>query len=243
MTFLDRIKVYDDCLRITEIPEEIMSRTLRTVRVEHRRKVFERLEGWWNNLIIDMLAKKRKKAIQGKEISDKLYSITDEFKTDNLPIDFNNAFPDKPIDVKNDNRLFVKQLKEIAISDRRIKNAICDYYRAFKQRSMWAREDLLLENEIEDYEDRIISEWERYRDVVFDCDETEISEKEMRDLGKELYKWAEMNTDYIRIRDRVSEPYVTRGSFHILANVRPEPKIHWHPLFLDRIKSVIEMEE
>jgi len=64
------------------------------------------------------------------------------------------------------------QLREIGIASNRIRNAILDYYRAFEQRSAWARENLLVSGELEEYEDRMVDEWSRYRDVVFeDLDE------------------------------------------------------------------------
>jgi hypothetical protein len=37
----------------------------------------------------------------------------------------------------------------------------------------------------------------------------------------------------------VTEPYVTRGSFHILADTAPEPRVYWHPRFLDRVGEVL----
>ena len=46
-------------------------------------------------------------------------------------------------------------------------------------------------------------------------------------IGKELYHWAELETSSLRIRERVTEPYVVRGTFHILANARPRPRVHW----------------
>jgi len=37
----------------------------------------------------------------------------------------------------------------------------------------------------------------------------------------------------------VTEPYVARGSFHILANMAPLPRIYWHPLFLGRLRKLL----
>jgi len=60
--------------------------------------------------------------------------------------------------------------------------------------------------------------------VIFESLDEESAEHVLIDAGKELYKWAEFNTDRLRIRERVSEPYVVRGNFHILANERPTPR-------------------
>ena len=57
--------------------------------------------------------------------------------------------------------------------------------------------------------------------------------------GKELYHWAELETSSLRIRERVTEPYVVRGTFHILANARPRPRVHWHPQFLKQLEELL----
>jgi len=238
--FFSRIMIFDDSPRITDLPNIIVGQYMRTVRSEFRNHVFERLEGWWNNLVIKLLTGNRKAEIFGHEISDKLSQIADEYKIDNLPIHFRNEKPEGKIDPENDPRLFVAQLREIGISPNRIQSAIFDYYRAFQQRSSWAREHVLYEGEVEDYEDRLIDEWGRYKDVLLEDLESDSIEKELKTVGRELYKWAEFNTDHLRIRDRVSEAYVVRGNFHILANEKPFPKVYWHPHFLDRVDKILE---
>lgn len=239
LDFLSRVIIFDNSPRINEVPELIIDKYMRTVRREFRIPVYERLEGWWNNLVIELLSKIRTSEVYGHEISDKLSSISEEYKTDNLPINFRGSKPNGKIDPENDPRLFVAQLREIGIKPDRIQSAIFDYYRAFKQRSSWARENVLLEGEVEEYEDRLVDEWGRYRDVVFEDLDDDCAENVFKKAGKELYKWAEFNTDHLRIRARVSEPYVVRGNFHILANRRPMPRVHWHPRFLERLDDIL----
>lgn len=237
--FLSRVVIFDSSPRIDDVPELIIGQHMRTVRREFRRPVYERLEGWWSDLVIQLLSGKRTSEVFGHEVSDKLSSITEEYKTDNLPINFRGAKPEGEVDPENDPRLFVAQLREIGIMPNRIQNAIYDYYRAFKQRSSWARENVLVAGEVEEYEDRLVDEWGRYRDVIFEDLDDESAEQVLIEAGKELYKWAELNTDHLRIRERVSEPYVVRGNFHILANERPTPRVYWHPRFLNRLHDIL----
>lgn len=237
--FLSRITIYDKSPRIENVPELIINQHMRTVRREFRVPVYERLEGWWDDRVIKLLTKERTSEIYGYEVSDKLSSIADEYKTDNLPITFRGEKPKEKVDPETDPRVFVVQLREIGIKGNRIKNAIFDYYRAFKQRSSWARENVLIEGEVEEYEDRLVEEWERYRDVIFDELDDNSAENVLIAAGKELYKWAELNSDHLRIRERVSEPYVVRGNFHILANHRPIPRVYWHPKFLERLEQIL----
>ncbi|QWA09147.1 hypothetical protein GTU79_16985 [Sodalis ligni] len=240
--FLSRIVIFDGVPRIEDVPAIIKDQHMRIIRRDNREAIFERLEGWWNNTIVDLLTGKRTEAIFGYELSDKLAAFSEEYKSDNLPITFRGKRPAGDIDALNDSRLFVVQLREIGISSNRIRNAILDYYRAFEQRSSWARENLLVTGEMEDYEDRLVDEWSRYRDVVFEELEENSADEVLIAAGKALYQWADLesgNISSLRIRERVTEPYVVRGGFHILANSGPLPRIFWHPRFLNRIGQLL----
>ncbi len=240
--FLERILILDASPRIGDIPEAIQNQHMRSIRRELRQFVFERLEGWWTDAVIKQLTGARTEGIFGYEVSDKLSNIAEEYKADNLPISFRGKVPAHEIDTDSDPRLFVAQLREIGISSSRIRNAILDYYRAFEQRSAWARENLLVSGEVEEYEDRLAEEWSRYKDVAFEKLTEGSAEEALREAGGSLYNWAEFETgktESLRIRARVTEPYVVRGSLHILADASPIPRIHWHPRFLDRLGKVL----
>ena len=240
--FLERILILDGSPRIAEIPAIIRDKHMRSIRREHREFVFERLEGWWTDAVIKHLTGARPEGIFGYEVSDKLSNFAEEYKADNLPINFRGKVPADEIDTDADPRLFVAQLREIGISSNRIRSAILDYYRAFEQRSAWARENLLVLGEVEEYEDRLADEWSRYKDVAFEKLNDDSAEEALREAGATLYNWAEFETgkiESLRIRARVTEPYVLRGSFHILADAAPEPKVYWHPKFIDRLGKVL----
>ncbi|MDF0668776.1 MAG: hypothetical protein P0119_22215 [Nitrospira sp.] len=242
--FLERILILDGKPRIGDIPSIIRDKHMRSIRREHREFVFERLEGWWTDVVIKQLTGARTEGIFGYEVSDKLSNLAEEYKMDNLPITFRGQEPAEEIDTEADLRLFVAQLREIGISSSRIRSAILDYYRAFEQRSAWARENLLVSGEVEEYEDRLADEWNRYKDVAFEQLKDDSAEDALREAGATLYNWAEFETgkiEALRIRARVNEPYVLRGSFHILADGTPEPRVYWHPRFLDRLRTVLEV--
>ena len=240
--FLERILILDGSPRIGDIPATIRDKHMRSIRREHREFVFERLEGWWTDAVIKQLTGARTEGVFGYEVSDKLSNFAEEYKADNLPITFRGKVPAGEIDTEADTRLFVVQLREIGISSSRIRSAILDYYRAFEQRSAWARENLLVSGEVEEYEDRLADEWNRYKDVAFEKVKEDSAEDALREAGATLYNWAEFETgkiESLRIRARVTEPYVLRGSLHILADATPEPRVYWHPRFLDRLDKVL----
>lgn len=237
--FYGRILILDGSPRIDTIPQIVLDQHLRTVRREVRIPLFERLEGWWTDLMIKVLAGERTGPVHGHEVSDKLSSIAEEYRSDSLPITFRGRMPDGQIDVANDTRLFVEQLRDLDVSPARIQHAIVDYYRAFEQRSSWARENLLISGEMEEYEDRLIEEWGRFREIVFETLHDASGDDAFKAAGRELYRWAETETGELRIRERVTEPYVVRGAFHILANARPMPRVHWNPAFMKRLGELL----
>jgi hypothetical protein len=239
--FFSRIAIFHNGPRIQDLPALIKDR-FRSVRREHRDAVYERLEGWWHDAVVKQMTDDQAEPLGGFEVSDKLSAIAEEYQADNLPITHRKAMPPGGVDADTDSRLFVRQLREIGVSSDRIRSAILDYYRAFEQRSQWAREALLVSGEVEEYEDRLVGEWARYRDVVFESLDEDSAEKLLASAGRELYLWAEMksgNESNLRIRKQVTEPYVLRGGFHILANFGPPPKVYWHPRFLERLGSAL----
>ena len=242
--FVSRITIIDSTPRIGDLPALIKAQKMRPIRAEYRDAVFERLEGWWGDLIIQMLCNPQSEPVYARDVSEKLFNFSDEYKNDNLPITFYDATPATPIDASTDDRLFVSQLRDLKLSPSRIHNAILDYYRAFEQRSAWARQRLVGFEEITRYERRLTDEWERAKEVLFDdaldAPIASCSEPELIAVGKKLYTWAETEAQklaHLKIRARVIEPYVLRGSFQILANKRPYPTVYWHPQFLDRLSK------
>jgi len=216
-----------------------------STRREHREGLYERLQGWWFEKVIRHLKNKSVQSISGFEVADKIFFIADQFKSDALPLDFLQAEPS--VEYAWDNRQFVLQLKAISVQSRRIQKAILDYYRAFEQRSRWAREELLFDDELEIYEQKLIDAWERYYDRL--CDEyllehdipiNQAHEKEQIRFGHSVFGWMEENE--IPIRPQVTEAYVMQGSYHILAD-HENPCIHWHPAFLERLKTVMKQAE
>lgn len=236
--FYGRITIAPPAPRIDEVPTLIEPRW-RLIRKEHRHPLFLRLEGWWSDLIINVLTGKAAPGIKVQDVSDKLALLNEEFRSDNLPIDFRNMRPTE-VDAKNDKRMFVVQLRALRLSELRIQHAIIDYYRAYEQRSLWAREALVIAGELEDYEDRLVEEWERHKAII--CEKIDVTSHDDACIlaGTELFTWSVTNTGHLRIREMVTEEYVVRGAFQMLANNHPAPKVHWHPRFLEQLAKFLE---
>ncbi len=74
--FLERILILDSSPRIDDIPVLIRDKHMRSIRREHREFVFERLEGWWTDVVIKQLTGGRPEGIFGYEVSDCENAVT-----------------------------------------------------------------------------------------------------------------------------------------------------------------------
>lgn len=225
------MRIIDESPQILEVATLIKS-CLIAVRPTHRDAVYDRLASWWTERVYRHLNSDGSDKIARHELLMRIADIADQFKPDALPIDFLDREPDK-IDVAGDQRMFVLQLREIALKNKQIENAIRDYYRAVEQRSKWIRESLVDISELKTYEKKLIDAWERellWQNYDVGNDDSVLQ------AGRCLYRWAEMAD--LPIRERVTEPYIMRGSFHILANEN-QPRVWWHPLFIQRLQELL----
>lgn len=237
--FFRRISIFDSQVRIQDIPTLIIKERFRPIRLQFRTPVYERLEGWWNNACINLLTGQRVEPLHGLEVSEKLGSIAEQFWDDNLPVDFEHAEPKDGVFPETDDRCFVKQLRVIGLKSDRIRRAILDYYRAFQQRNSWLRENADLSGELETYDDRLVDEWARLREIVFEELEDSSPEELLQRTGRELLnRLSTSDLSNLRIRPRVTATFVTMGSYHMLANDE-SPRVHWHPRFQDRIEEIL----
>jgi len=233
------IRILDGSPTIQKLDHIIKRRIEFAVKPEHYEAFAERLLGWWYKRVIACLSRKDNPPIARIELHTKINEIAEQFKPNSLTIDYMDAEPPTPPDPENDNRLFVHQLKRIMVQNRTIEKAILDYYRAFEQRSRWVKDDLLIEEDLAAYERRLVDEWERYLLRLLDENPgwEKLDDSAQASVGRKLFYWADSEADF-RIRENVSEEYIRRGSFHILANENP-PRVYWHPKFLEMLKTIL----
>ncbi len=216
-SLLESICILDNCPLNEDLQEHLEDVLWSSCNRNQITNFLDYLEGWWIKQIVDgMNDLQSAKAITGAELDARLELLREQFKSDALPIhpDVEMATPD--IEPFSD-WVFSRQLHLISINNHRISRAAKNFYKASEQRSRWVREDLLINNELERYDDTLQEEWAVRFDQIQDDIPDPATEEELTASGKELYKWIESEAD-IPIRASCAEPFVTRGSFQILAN-------------------------
>ena len=121
--------------------------------------ILERLEGWWYGQAIKALCSDSPVFVNQNQVRYYISSLSKEYSDDNLPIDiFDVNLND--IQTSDNENILCEQLKLLNFKNRRMQIILRDYYRAFQQRANWVRNDLLYMNELEEYELKLIDEWE-----------------------------------------------------------------------------------
>ncbi len=227
---LDMVDMLDASPTIIDVSDALALSVRRACRPDHITAFIERLEGWWFRIVIDALSTPGGKLIPVSLIDSKVDDLREEFGPERLPIDFGGADPTAAAVDLLENRPFVEQLKLIGLGPTGQKMAIVDYFRAREQRSRWARDGLLRQNELTDYGRQLTEHWQRRRGVAEARIRTGMSDAELADIGMDVFSTT--TTNCIPIRE-VSEAYVSQGSYHMLSDDR---RIGWHPEYAERLR-------
>ena len=236
---LDNVVVIDRAPGVLTIDDDLKNEVFWTAEQRHLDPFLKRLEGWWLRRVIKQLSSSSQLAgILSAEIEAEMSDLREQFRQDNLPIDEDlvTFTLDEETHAAHADYRFVHQLKLIDAGKMRVAAAIRDFYRAYEQRSRWLREDLLLVGDLTRYEGKLVEEWELVFDAAKDEIEATAVETAKRKAARAVLAWAEQAA--IAIRPGVTEPFVVRGSFHMLADEAP-PRIGWHPDFHDRLAEIL----
>lgn len=221
---LNAVSILDRSANIADVWDELCQAVRLAVPKEHVAQLVERLEGWWFGRMTRILLSGSDVPVLA--IDSKLDELREEFSRSRLPVEFGSAQPPRSIVADLDKRPFVAQLRRVNVGAQRIEWAIRDYYRASEQRSKWAREQLTLDGEVEQYEQDLIEAWQPRFAAMVDNLPILCDEKIKAASGQKLYQWAEQDA-LLPLRS-LAQRFLTHGSFHILAN---RHAVGWHPEF------------
>jgi hypothetical protein len=238
---VEAVVVFDAAPNATDLDVDLQTEVFWAVDRKHHDLFLERLEGWWLRRALKQLSSAGSKdRITAAELESQMSYLREQFKQDSLPIDDDllNFDLDEATYIACADYPFVRQLELIMAGKRRIAIAVRNYYRAFEQRSRWLRNDLLLVGDLARYERRLLEEWELIFEAMKDELGTNAAEEAKRKAAIEILKWGEAVS--VPIRPSVMEPFVTRGSLHMLAD---EVRLGWHPDFRDRLAALLGVKE
>jgi len=237
---LNKIVLLDAAPSVVDLDCELRQEVYWAAGKEHHSAFLDRLEGWWLRRVLQQLTDSAQNRIGSVELESQMADLREQFKQEALPIDEDllDFTLDDMTRTAHDSSTFVRQLELIKAGKHRVASAIRDYFRAFEQRSRWLRDDLVVDMDLYRYEKRLFEEWE----IVFEAMRDEIgdaaTDEAKETAARSVLTWVERNT--IPIRPNATTPFVSRGSFHMLAD---EVRIGWHPDFQDLLSHVLKARE
>jgi hypothetical protein len=231
---LDRVDVIDEMANVASVADDLTHAVRKSVIPRRRTALVERLRGWWHARAIahlDAVANGRADRITAAELEERLLAIADTLRDENLPIDVLDFPQPSEQEVSEDDRIFVAQLRLIAMGSQRMRKCIYDHNRAFAQRSLWQRDRLLEVGELGRYDAELIEAWERFFVPLSDEPGEDITEEELKAAA--LNAFGELDQSNLApIRRDVRSGFVARGSLHVIAD---RLEIGWHPKWLEHL--------
>lgn len=233
---LGRVTILDGAVDAARLTDLLVGSVRKSINAQRRLALVERLRGWWHGRVLShltMVAAGKSDWINLTEIEDRLLSIAQSLRDDNLPLDYSDEPEPTQSEVDADDRVFVEQLKLILLHHERIRQAVYDHNRAFLQRSRWQREQLLEIGAFKTYDRRLIEEWKRvFLPLEEPAGESEIGDEVKCRDARQLYLQLQERT-LPEIRTELRSGYVPLGSLHILAD---RLQIGWHPDWINLLK-------
>lgn len=232
---LDRVIVIDAGPTISQVDDDLKVALFSAVDRSHLNVFLEYLEGWWLRRVLKQVTTHDDR-ILADELECQLSDLREQFKQDNLPVDDEllEFTLDEATHAAHSQSTFVRQIELTKANKHRIAAAIRDYYRAFEQRSRWLRDELVFVGELHKYERALVEEWEIYFAGVQDEIGDNATEVAKEQAARKVLRWAEEVLQ--PIRPRVSAPFVTRGSLHMLSD---SMRVGWHPEFAARLGGLL----
>ena len=234
-SLISNINIIDASLSINETLTAIKNEFKYSAPIGKVDLFVERIEGWWFQQCILMLSKK-KDSISSRELQIKISDTREMFSANNLPDDFPDPLTIGEEEIASyEERIFIKQLKIIAIKNNSLRSAISDFRRAYEQRSKWLRDNLIGIDEYNRFDSQLFDHWNRIFTLMKDeCEE--MSEDDLIKAGKNFYQdFYIKSPPAYKIRNNFQPQYLTIGSCHMLAE---DKKIGWHPNYQELLKKI-----
>lgn len=246
-TFLSRVRVLDQSLRLEDVDEAVRQEIIWTLPSGEpaQDQFLGQLWRWWDNMSIDLL-RGRRAGVAVSQVKTFIQDLRDGYGPDNLPTTvLKSDVTEEDIEQHSSGR-FYNQMLAVRYNRPNLRLAVIDYYRAVQQETQWLDDSLIGLFELQTFEEDLRDEWARaFNDMLDDLsggtgdyDPETVDEELKWRAGKELLRTL-LESTKVTIRKHYDEPFFARGKRHELAHRDHGAGIGWHPDFADRLDALV----
>lgn len=236
LALLECMTIVDESANIEEAAAEIEQLLAISSRPEALATHRKYLEGWFFDRVIHGMVGESDKKITAQEIRNQSTVIRDLLVQSHLPDLDEVDVPETEL-ADDDSRCFVRQLKLINAIPVKIRRAQTEHFQALTQRSRWSREGLLAVAELPKFDRKLIEEWGIRHELACQNSSNASESCELEEAMK-VFRWVEENAPsapQLFIRQSFTEPYLIRGSFHMLSD---RQLVGWHPRYTQLLNDI-----
>jgi ABC-3C protein len=160
-------------------------------------------------------------------------AIRDNYSAERLPLRYAEVEESDISHVElsgQGNAIYIRQLEMIGAPETMKRQAVLAYFRAASERADWVSQGNVLPSDLRRFDTELVERWQPKFSLMC-CQITKrASARALRDKG--LRHYVEIQSECIPVRGQSVPIYLTRGSYHLLADVR---KVGWHARFAEML--------
>ena len=224
---VDRIVVVPESFNAGQLREELAKRLNKVTPVDVREALYSRVEAWWDGQVALSLLGQRTRHITKRELLSQINHLTIELGEASLPDDYSERTPDKEDLAEELGGIMEKQIRLVRGGEGRVMRAAKARWRARNQRERWMQERLANASLLDQFDARLVDEWEGLYGPM--CDDTgDQDEERCCQAGVGLLDWShkEAPNSVAPVKPDWQHPYLVRGSYQQLAE---EMRVGWLP--------------
>ncbi len=226
MRLLSQIVLCVDSPNILAI-DSMLDEQLRNVgRPEKRKKMIQRLRGYWMNRACLSLTGQMPKFIRKSELLQCLEDLANELAGNGLPDDFDTLAPPAGMPAPD---IMRRQIELVNGGGSRIERSKRSHWKSRNQRQKWLEDDVSMASRLNEYDQKLVNTWTDRHGPM--CDDTcSATETEKQKHGCEILDWSHNDAPQwpFTFGRGLIPPFVTQGTYQDLAN---RLLVGWHPDF------------
>ncbi|XHR31040.1 MAG: ABC-three component system protein [Chthoniobacteraceae bacterium] len=228
---LKKIRVLDGFPSNPEAQIPILAKNLR-LQKDIARKVIRGIRGWLLEQVQSAFSERRPAWIERESFLAELHSLESTYADNRLVLRSSNEIEVSPeARSAEEGAIFVEQLRWVEVENDEILDAISDYLQSIEERTRLAAENNVSKREYQSFESRLVERWTGLHRQAKD------QYREDPELAGRAALRNTLNHREPLAGQPTSEFYLTRGTYHKLANLTTA-SIGWHPQFKGKLMEI-----